>query len=180
MLECAGLERIAPASRKGFLGRIESVEQLGMEFQPPKNDVIDTLIKEGKAFQAADPKLRVRYSPTVAQWLAETEGKPLAEDGSLTMSIHWPTSIGRCSTCSNTGPKWRCSGRQRSGKHSFGALKASPWDLTLSFRPPRPAAPPPRRPAATLTPLSLLHLSPLYLFCQLLAPGCPKTTHRLT
>jgi proteasome accessory factor C len=68
------------------LDRIESVEQLEVKFQPPKNDVIDSLIKEGKAFQAPDSKtLRVRYSPTVARWIAEREGKPLAEDGSLTM-----------------------------------------------------------------------------------------------
>jgi proteasome accessory factor C len=68
------------------LDRIESVEQLEVKFQPPKNDVIDTLIKEGKAFQAPDPKtLRVRYSPKVARWIAAREGKPLAEDGSLTM-----------------------------------------------------------------------------------------------
>ena len=68
------------------LDRIESVEQLEVKFQAPKNDVVESLIKEGKAFQAAEPKtLRVRYSPRIARWIAEREGKPLEEDGSLTM-----------------------------------------------------------------------------------------------
>jgi proteasome accessory factor C len=68
------------------LDRIESVEQLEVKFQAPKEDVIESLIKEGKAFQATDPRtLRVRYSPRVARWIAEREGKPLDEDGSLTM-----------------------------------------------------------------------------------------------
>jgi proteasome accessory factor C len=68
------------------LDRIESVEQLEVKFQPPKNDVIDSLIKEGKAFQSSAPgKLRVRYSPRIARWIAEREGKPLDQDGSLTM-----------------------------------------------------------------------------------------------
>jgi proteasome accessory factor C len=68
------------------LDRIESVEQLEVRFQAPKHDVVESLIKEGKAFQAAEPKtLRVRYSPRIARWIAEREGKPLDEDGSLTM-----------------------------------------------------------------------------------------------
>ena len=29
--------------------------------------------------------LKVRYSPRIARWIAEREGKPLAEDGSLTL-----------------------------------------------------------------------------------------------
>jgi proteasome accessory factor C len=68
------------------LDRIESVEPLDVKFQPPKNDVIDSLIKEGKAFQSSTPgTLRVRYSPRIARWIAEREGKALDADGSLTM-----------------------------------------------------------------------------------------------
>jgi predicted DNA-binding transcriptional regulator YafY len=46
---------------------------------------LDTVIKDGEAFQAATPGiLRLRYSPRIARWIAEREGKTLAEDGSLT------------------------------------------------------------------------------------------------
>jgi predicted DNA-binding transcriptional regulator YafY len=43
-------------------------------------------VREWKAFQAAEAgTLRLRYSPRIARWIAEREGKPLAEDGSLTL-----------------------------------------------------------------------------------------------
>jgi predicted DNA-binding transcriptional regulator YafY len=44
------------------------------------------VIGDGKAFQTSSAAtLTVRYSPRIARWIAEREGKPLAEDGSLTM-----------------------------------------------------------------------------------------------
>jgi proteasome accessory factor C len=68
------------------LDRIEAVEQLDLKFQVPKTNPVDSLIKEGRAFQALDSRtLRVRYSPKIARWIAEREGKTPAEDGSLTM-----------------------------------------------------------------------------------------------
>jgi proteasome accessory factor C len=68
------------------LDRIESVELLDARFQPPKDDVVGAIVREGKAFQSPEATtLRVRYSPKVARWIAEREGKPLDEDGSLTM-----------------------------------------------------------------------------------------------
>ena len=73
------------------LDRIEAVEQLETKFTVPRDGsplggLVDSIVREGKAFPGAAPgTLRVRYSPKVARWIAEREGKPLDEDGSLTM-----------------------------------------------------------------------------------------------
>jgi proteasome accessory factor C len=66
------------------LDRIEAVEQLATRYEPPRENPVEAIVREGKAFQAAaTATLRVRYSPRIARWIAEREGKPLAEDGSL-------------------------------------------------------------------------------------------------
>ena len=68
------------------LDRVEAVETLDARFDSPRGFSVDSLIKEGKAFQAAAPgTLRLRYSPRIARWIAEREGRTLADDGSLTM-----------------------------------------------------------------------------------------------
>jgi proteasome accessory factor C len=68
------------------LDRIEEVELLDAKFKLPKDDVVGAIVREGKAFQSSEATtLRVRYSPKVARWIAEREGKRLDEDGSLTM-----------------------------------------------------------------------------------------------
>jgi proteasome accessory factor C len=68
------------------LDRVEQVETLGARFESPRGFSMDALIKEGKAFQAPEAgMLRLRYSPRIARWIAEREGKSLDEDGSLTM-----------------------------------------------------------------------------------------------
>ena len=47
---------------------------------------LDEVVRDGRAFQAPDAgSLRVRYSPRVARWIAEREGKTVEADGSLTM-----------------------------------------------------------------------------------------------
>lgn len=68
------------------LDRVEQVERLDAKYESPRGFSLDAVIKEGKAFQAAAPgTLHLRYSPRIARWIAEREGKTLAEDGSLTM-----------------------------------------------------------------------------------------------
>ncbi len=68
------------------LDRVEQVETLQGRFESPRGFSVDGLIKEGKAFQATDAgTLRLHYSPRIARWIAEREGKPLEDDGSLTM-----------------------------------------------------------------------------------------------
>jgi proteasome accessory factor C len=68
------------------LDRVEDVESLDARFESPRGFSLDAVIGEGKAFQtSSSATLRVRYSPRIARWIAEREGKPLAEDGSLTL-----------------------------------------------------------------------------------------------
>jgi proteasome accessory factor C len=72
------------------LDRIEAVEQLDTKFTAPRDGrplggLVDSMLREGRVFQAAAETLRVRYSPRIARWIAEREGKGLDPDGSLTM-----------------------------------------------------------------------------------------------
>jgi len=68
------------------LDRIEGVEQLETKFTAPRENVVDKILREGRAFQGMPAgTLRVRYSPRIARWIAEREGKPLDQDGSLTV-----------------------------------------------------------------------------------------------
>ena len=68
------------------LDRVEEVESLDARFESPRDFSLDAVIADGKAFQTSSAAtLKVRYSPRIARWIAEREGKPLAEDGSLTL-----------------------------------------------------------------------------------------------
>lgn len=68
------------------LDRVEQVEPLEARYDSPRGFSIDAIVKDGKAFQTAEAgTLRVRYSPRIARWIAEREGKELAHDGSLVM-----------------------------------------------------------------------------------------------
>jgi proteasome accessory factor C len=68
------------------LDRVEAVEQLGARFESPREFSVDAVVRDGKAFQAPGAgSLRLRYSPRIARWIAEREGRSLEEDGSLTM-----------------------------------------------------------------------------------------------
>ena len=68
------------------LDRVEEVESLEARFESPRGFSLDAVIGDGKAFQSSSSAtLKVRYSPRIARWIAEREGKALAEDGSLTL-----------------------------------------------------------------------------------------------
>jgi len=68
------------------LDRVEQVEPLEARYDSPRGFSIDAIVKDGRAFQAAEAgTLRVRYSPRIARWIAEREGKQVAADGSLVM-----------------------------------------------------------------------------------------------
>ena len=68
------------------LDRVEQVESLDARFESPRGFSLDAVIADGRALQTSSAAaLTVRYSPRIARWIAEREGKPLAEDGSLTL-----------------------------------------------------------------------------------------------
>jgi len=68
------------------LDRVEEVETLEARFDPAPRHSVDEIVREGRAFRAeAAGKLTIRYAPRIARWIAEREGKTLADDGSLTL-----------------------------------------------------------------------------------------------
>jgi proteasome accessory factor C len=68
------------------LDRIAEVEQLDARFDSPRDFSLEALLRDGKAFHGDRAEtLTVRYSPHIARWIAEREGKVVADDGSLAM-----------------------------------------------------------------------------------------------
>ena len=67
------------------LDRVESVALLDETFE--RDDSIPSRMQEtGRAFASSTiSRMRVRYSPRIARWVAEREGHPLDADGSLTL-----------------------------------------------------------------------------------------------
>jgi proteasome accessory factor C len=67
------------------LDRIESVEILKDGFEP-NQELANRLSKAGRAFSSpTEEMMTVRYSPRIARWLAEREGKQLDPEGGLTL-----------------------------------------------------------------------------------------------
>jgi proteasome accessory factor C len=76
----------AAAIRTFRLDRIERVEALDETYEIPATFSVDEHLDDRKVLRVAEPRrMRVRYSPRIARWIAEREGAELAEDGSLTM-----------------------------------------------------------------------------------------------
>lgn len=68
------------------LDRIEAITLLEEGYQIPHDFSPDELLASGKAYVSeTSERLRVWYSPRVARWIAEREGVPLDEDGSVTI-----------------------------------------------------------------------------------------------
>lgn len=67
------------------LDRVEAVRVLDETCE--RDGGIGTRVQEaGRAFVSdTSRRMTVRYSPRIARWISEREGKPLAEDGSLTL-----------------------------------------------------------------------------------------------
>ena len=68
------------------LDRVEDVQLLEARFDPAPHASVEEIVRQGRAFRSdgADT-LTLRYSARIARWIAEREGKPLAEDGTLTV-----------------------------------------------------------------------------------------------
>jgi predicted DNA-binding transcriptional regulator YafY len=65
---------------------MDDVTVLEERFERPTDLAIEKLLPKGKPFLGrAAERLRVRYSPRVARWIAEREGLSLEADGSLVM-----------------------------------------------------------------------------------------------
>lgn len=68
------------------LDRIEQVERLDETFERPASFSMEKALPGGRAFRSDDATtMLVRYSPRVARWIAEREGRELSADGSLTL-----------------------------------------------------------------------------------------------
>jgi proteasome accessory factor C len=67
------------------LDRIEAVEILEDGFEP-NEELASQLSRSGRAFSSPiEERMVVRYSPRIARWLAEREGKQLDSDDGLTL-----------------------------------------------------------------------------------------------
>jgi proteasome accessory factor C len=67
------------------LDRVEDVTPLEETFEHDSS-TLEQVMERGKPFFAeTERRMTVRYSPRVARWVAEREGKELEPDGSLTM-----------------------------------------------------------------------------------------------
>ncbi len=69
------------------LDRVLEAQKTGEQYVIPDGFSIDAVVQRGRAFMnGVHAALVVRYSPTIARWIAEREGVALADDGSLTVS----------------------------------------------------------------------------------------------
>ncbi len=66
------------------MDRVENAERLSETFDPPQASIVDAVLRDGPFHTDKPDRMTVRYSPRVARWIAEREGKELAADGSLT------------------------------------------------------------------------------------------------
>jgi predicted DNA-binding transcriptional regulator YafY len=68
------------------LDRVEDAEATDQRFEVPADFSLDAMLRDGRVFYNAQPgTMLVRYSPRVARWIAEREGREADEDGSLVM-----------------------------------------------------------------------------------------------
>lgn len=68
------------------MDRVEAAEVGEERFDLPAGFSLDAVLRDGRAFHAEQVRtLRVRYSPRIARWIAEREGRSPAADGSLTV-----------------------------------------------------------------------------------------------
>lgn len=67
------------------MDRVEGATPLAERFDAPLASTIDAVLREGPFHADRPERMMVRYSPRVARWIAEREGRELAGDGSLTV-----------------------------------------------------------------------------------------------
>jgi proteasome accessory factor C len=68
------------------LDRVQDAALLEATYLEPDDVTLDALVRDGRVFHADEPRtLTVRYSPRIARWIAEREGREPDADGSLTV-----------------------------------------------------------------------------------------------
>ncbi|HEX6631101.1 MAG TPA: WYL domain-containing protein, partial [Gemmatimonadaceae bacterium] len=66
------------------MDRVEGAEPLLATFQPRADFSLDDMLRDGRVFHRPEAgTMRVRYSPRVARWIAEREGRAPDADGAL-------------------------------------------------------------------------------------------------
>jgi proteasome accessory factor C len=77
---------LVEAIRSFRVDRIESVDDTGDAYEIPATFSVDEHLNDRKVLRVGEPRrMRVRYSPRIARWIAEREGVEPDADGSLTM-----------------------------------------------------------------------------------------------
>jgi predicted DNA-binding transcriptional regulator YafY len=77
------------------LDRVETIALTADRYQVADDFSLDDVVQDGRVFHGAPAeRVRIRYGPAVARWIAEREGVPLTADGSLTLEHpladpHW-------------------------------------------------------------------------------------------
>ena len=68
------------------LDRIEALERTAESYEIPATFTVDEYLNDRKVLRVGEPRrMRVRYSPRIARWIAEREGREVEADGSLTV-----------------------------------------------------------------------------------------------
>jgi proteasome accessory factor C len=68
------------------LDRVSSAEQTDDAFSLPADFSVDAVVRDGRVFSGEQPEtMLVWYSPRIARWIAEREGRALGADGSLVL-----------------------------------------------------------------------------------------------
>lgn len=68
--------------------RVEAVELLAERYQVPASFQVDEVFANGKAFASAvAEKVRIRFAPRVARWIAEREGRGVEGDGTYVQEL---------------------------------------------------------------------------------------------
>ena len=77
---------VAEGIRSFRLDRMERVDLLDERYEIPATFSVDEHLNDRKVLRVGEPaRMRVRYSPRIARWIAEREDVEVDADGSLTM-----------------------------------------------------------------------------------------------
>ena len=118
------------------LDRVDDVELLEARYTRPRGFSVEDVMADGKAFHAEGARtLRLRYSPAIARWIAEREGKTPAEDGSLVIDHPLADTDWAVRHVLQYGPDVPCSSPRTCGTRCGSGSRGS-WASDARLRPP--------------------------------------------